>query len=111
MVFSDPVYNIGLSYNTGLSGNKSYGGETNDNKTDAEYKNLLRRSLENALSASESDTHVFYWCDETYIGLVQDIYRELGIENRRVCLWIKNGQNPTPKVAFNKCYEPCVYGT
>jgi DNA modification methylase len=110
MVFSDPVYNIGLSYNTGLSGNKSYGGETNDNKTDAEYKNLLRRSLENALSASESDTHVFYWCDETYIGLVQDIYRELGIENRRVCLWIKNGQNPTPKVAFNKCYEPCVYG-
>jgi DNA modification methylase len=28
-----------------------------------------------------------------------------------VCLWIKNGFNATPRVAFNKCYEPCVYGT
>ncbi|MCG7852608.1 MAG: site-specific DNA-methyltransferase, partial [Methanosarcinaceae archaeon] len=27
------------------------------------------------------------------------------------CLWIKNNQNPTPGVAFNKCYEPCIYGT
>jgi DNA modification methylase len=26
-------------------------------------------------------------------------------------LWIKNGHNPTPQVAFNKCYEPCIYGT
>ena len=28
-----------------------------------------------------------------------------------VCLWIKNGQNPTPGIAFSKCYEPCTYGT
>lgn len=110
MIFSDPVYNISLDYNAGLSGKRSYGGKTSDRKTDVEYKDLLKRSLENALSVSEPDTHVFYWCDETYIGLLQDIYRELGIENKRVCLWIKNGQNPTPKVAFNKCYEPCVYG-
>lgn len=26
-------------------------------------------------------------------------------------MWIKNGHNPTPGVAFNKCYEPCIYGT
>lgn len=111
MIFSDPVYNIGLSYDAGLSGNRSYGGGVNDRKTDEEYKDLLKRSLENALSVSEPDIHCFYWCDEAYIWLVQDIYRELGIENKRVCLWIKNAQNPTPKVAFNKCYEPCVYGT
>ena len=51
------------------------------------------------------------WCDETYIGLIQELYKELGIENKRVCLWIKNNQNPTPQVAFNKAYESCVYGT
>jgi DNA modification methylase len=28
-----------------------------------------------------------------------------------VCLWLKNGQNPTPGVAFSKAYEPCTYGT
>lgn len=110
MIFSDPIFNIGLSYDAGLGGNQSYGGKTNDHKTDVEYRDFLKRSLKNALSVSEPDTHIFYWCDETYIGLLQDIYRELGIENKRVCLWIKNAQNPTPKVAFNKCYEPCVYG-
>ncbi len=25
-------------------------------------------------------------------------------------LWIKNNQNLTPQVAFNKAYEACVYG-
>ena len=110
MIFSDPVYNIGLSYNKGIGGKQSYGGKTNDNKTDAEYRELLKKSLENALSISKPDCHFLYWCDQTYIGLVQDLYRKCGIENKRVCMWVKNGQNPTPGVAFNKCYEPCVYG-
>ena len=26
-------------------------------------------------------------------------------------MWIKNNQNPTPQIAFNKIYEPCIYGT
>lgn len=110
MIFSDPIYNIGLSYDSGLGGKKAYGGKTNDRKTDTEYKEFLKKSIETAVAVSEPHSHFFYWCDEAYIWLVQEIYRELGIENKRVCLWIKNGQNPTPKIAFNKCYEPCVYG-
>lgn len=111
MIFSDPIYNIGLSYDSGISGKQSYGGKTNDKKTVAEYKEFLRKSLKTAMSISKDDCHVFYWCDESFIGLLQDLYREIKIENKRVCLWLKNGQNPTPNVAFNKCYEPCVYGT
>jgi hypothetical protein len=41
---------------------------------------------------------------------MQTLYTAHGIENKRVCLWVKNGHNPTPGVAFNKCYEPCTYG-
>jgi DNA modification methylase len=111
MIFSDPIYNIGLSYDSGLGGKQSYGGKTNDKKTDAEYKEFLKKSLENATSTSHENCHIFYWCDEAYIGILQELYREFEIENKRVCLWIKNGQNPTPGIAFNKCYEPCVYGT
>lgn len=110
MIFSDPIYNIGLSYDSGIGGKQSYGGKTNDKKTDAEYKEFLKKSIENAMSVSKDDCHVFYWCDEAFIGLVQGLYREMEVENKRVCLWLKNGQNPTPNVAFNKCYEPCVYG-
>ena len=110
MVFSDPIYNIGLSYDSGLGGKQSYGGKTTDKKTDIDYKEFLRKSLANAVAVSHGDCHYFYWCDEAYIGLLQELYREFEIENKRVCLWIKNGQNPTPNVAFNKCYEPCVYG-
>jgi DNA modification methylase len=110
MIYSDPIYNLKINYKTGIGGKQNYGGNVNDNRSYEEYREFLKRSLVNALSVSKSDTHVFYWSDQTYIGLIQELYRELGIENKRVCLWLKNSQNPVPGVAFNKCYEPCTYG-
>jgi DNA modification methylase len=110
MIYSDPVYNIQIDYNGGVGGKQKYGGTVNDNRTYDEYKEFLRKSLVAALAVAKPDTHVFYWSDQTYIGLLQELYRELGIENKRVCLWLKNSQNPVPSVAFNKCYEPCTYG-
>ncbi|MBP6854894.1 MAG: DNA modification methylase [Candidatus Pacebacteria bacterium] len=110
MIYSDPIYNINLDYDKGLGGKQSYGGTVTDNKTDEEYKEFLRRSMTAALSVSKKDIHVFYWNTEQHIWIIQTLYRELGIDNKRVCLWVKNGHNPTPLVAFNKCYEPCIYG-
>jgi len=110
MIMSDPIYNISVDYNGGIGGKQSYGGTVNDNKTVEEYKTFLKQSLEVALTVTKKDAHVFYWSDQTYIWLIQTLYHEFGITNKRVCLWLKNGQNPTPGVAFNKCYEPCTYG-
>jgi DNA modification methylase len=110
MIYSDPIYNINLDYDKGLGGNQSYGGTVTDNKTDEEYKEFLKRSMSVALSVSKKDVHVFYWNTEQHIWIIQTLYREFGIDNKRVCLWVKNGHNPTPLVAFNKCYEPCIYG-
>lgn len=110
MVYSDPPYNINVDYNGGIGGKKNYGGNVKDDRTDAEYREFIAKTMIAALSVAKPDTHVFYWCDQIYIGLMQDLYRELGIANKRVCLWLKNSQNPVPSVAFNKCYEPCVYG-
>jgi DNA modification methylase len=110
MIMSDPIYNISIDYNKGIGGKQAYGGMVNDSKTDEEYKTFLKSSMEAALTVTKPDAHVFYWSDETYIWLIQTLYRELGITNKRVCLWLKNSQNPVPSVAFNKCYEPCTYG-
>ena len=110
MIFSDPVYNIKLDYSKGIGGKNDYGGAVNDNRSYEEYKQFIKSSLLAALPNTKNDCHVFYWCDQTYIGLFQELYRELGIVNKRVCLWLKNSQNPTPKIAFNTCYEPAVYG-
>jgi len=112
MIYTDPPYNISLDYNSGIGAKNKYGGFlTKDNKTREEYRKFLAGSISNALRKANKDCHIFYYCDESYIGLIQDIYRDLGIKNRRVCLWIKNNQNLTLQVAFNKVYEPCVYGT
>ncbi len=112
VIYSDPVYNLkgGVDYNSGIGGKQNYGGNVNDNRSDDEYKEFLKKSLESALLVTKKDAHIFYYCDQNYIWLLQTLYKELRITNKRVCLWIKNGQNPTPSVAFNKCYEPCVYG-
>jgi len=111
MIYYDPPYNISLDYNKGLGSKQNYGGQINDNKTDKDYRKFLEQTIKNALSVSLTDSHFFYYCDQRYIGLLQNIYSDLKIKNQRVCLWIKNGFNPTPKIAFNKCYEPCIYGT
>lgn len=110
MLYCDPPFNIGLNYDTGIGGKKNYGGNVNDQKSPEEYKTFLKKTIENGLLMAKPDCHVFYYCDESYIGLLQEIYRELGITNKRVCLWIKNNSNLTPQIAFNKVYEACCYG-
>lgn len=110
MVYCDPPFNIGLNYDTGIGGKKNYGGNVNDRKSPVEYKTFLNKTIENGLLIAKPSCHVFYYCDESCIGLLQEIYRELGITNKRVCLWIKNNSNLTPQIAFNKVYEACCYG-
>lgn len=112
MIYFDPPYNIWLDYSKGLSQWKSYGGKkTDDTKTKAEYSLFLEKALHNGLRYADKDVHVFMWCDPNAIWLVQSLYETLGVTSRRVCLWVKNNINATPNVAFNRAYEPCVYGT
>ena len=113
MIYCDPPYNIGLDYRKGIGTNGKYTPDkfVNDNKRTSEYETFIQTSLKNALAVSKPDTHVFYWCDEKYIWLIQTIYSKNDITNRRICFWVKNNFNPTPQVAFNKVIEPCVYGT
>jgi len=111
VTLTDPVFNISYDYSSGLGKSGKYGGSAKDNRTDAEYREFLKATIKNALAVSEKDCHVFYFCDQCYIGLLQDIYVELGLDSKRVCLWIKNNQNVVPQIAFNKAYEACPYAT
>ncbi len=110
LVNVDVPYNIGLNYSAGLGGKKNYGGSINDKKTNAEYRSFLRNIIGNSIAVSKPDAHYFFWADEKYIGLLQELYKELDIELKRVCLWLKQNQNPTPAIAFNKVVEFCLYG-
>lgn len=110
IVYSDPPYNIGLNYSGGLGGKRHYGGNVKDNRTDKEYENFLRKSMTTAMAVTEENSHWFYWSSQLYVWLIQTLYRELGIENKSICLWAKNSQNPVPSIAFNRSYEPAIYG-
>ncbi len=110
LVNIDYPYNIGVDYSAGLSGKKNYGGTTNDSKTDAEYEIFLSSILENAISATKDDAHVFTWLDEKYIGTMQNVFKTTSVEFKRLCLWAKNSHNPTPQIAFNRAVELCMYG-
>lgn len=109
--YSDPIYNIGLDYDKGVSMNAGYGGKTKDNKSDVAYGEFLGQILAAALPVVNEDAHIFMYCDQNYIGLVQSLMADHGLVNRRVCLWVKNNFNMTPQIAFNKAYEPCIYAT
>jgi len=111
LIYSDPIYNISVDYSGGIGGNQDYGGSVNDTRSYEEYKKFITDALKASLAVSHKDLHVFYYCDQVYIGMIQEIYRSLGLNNKRVCLWLKNSHNPVPKVYCNKVYEPAVYAT
>lgn len=71
MIMSDPIYNISIDYNGGISGSQNYGGTVSDNKSDKEYENFLRKSMVAALAVIKDDAHVFYWSDEASIWQIQ----------------------------------------
>jgi DNA modification methylase len=114
IVYEDSPYNIGLSYSKGIGGNgDKYGGSftsKDDSKKDEDFFKFLEKSLEVAKQIAKTNCHYFYWCDSSNLWMLQTLYNKMEIENKRVCMWIKNNQNPTPKISFNKVYEPCVYG-
>lgn len=111
LVNDDLPFNIGLSYDKGVGNKGSYGGTTNDNKSDEDYEKFVKSVMHNSLSVAKPDSHIMFWCDERYVWLFQKLYRELGIDSKRLCIWIKDNASPTPKIAFNKVTEFCVYGT
>lgn len=109
--YTDAPFNIGLDYDKGVGLKAKYGGNTNDRKSDVEYTEFLSKILNNSLVVMADDAHVFMYCDQNYIGLVQALMARHGLINRRVCLWVKNGFTVVPQVAFNKGYEPVIYST
>ena len=114
LIYLDPPYNIGLSYDKGIGSGKNYGGKysaKDDSKTDAEYQKFLANSIATSHKIALPKSHYFFWCDAKYIGDIQSLYKEHKITFKRLCSWVKNNQNPTPQTAFNRVHEPCVYGT
>jgi len=114
VIYMDPPYNIGLDYGKGMGGENTYGGShssKDDSKTNDQYAEFLEQSISTAQSVSLPDAHYFYWCDGAYVGTLQNLFTQKDIVFRRICTWVKNNQNPTPKIAFNRVTELCVYGT
>lgn len=105
IVFQDPPFNISWNY-----GGK-YGGKYKDNKSEEEYHDFISKSMATSKKIARPDAHFFYWSDPNSIGLTQSLYDVHQIKKRRVCLWVKSNQNCTPKIAWNRVYEPCTYGT
>ncbi len=110
-IYSDPPFNIGLSYDKGVGNKSNYGGTFDDNQSPKEYVEFIRKVMKSALAVSVKDLHVAFWSDEAWVWVFQTLYMEMGIKNRRLNVWVKNNASPTPTVAFNKCTEFCVYGT
>jgi DNA modification methylase len=104
----DAPFNIKYSY-SGKNG--KYGGAEKDDRSPAEYEGFMGALIKNTIAVSKPDAHYIFWCDERWVWLLQKLYRDLGIDSKRLCIWVKDNGMPTPKVAFNKATEFAAYGT
>jgi len=104
MIFCDPPLHLVAKEGHILTPKK-------EKKDTGDYAKFLDMSIENALTYSKPNCHLFYWCEEKNIWLLQTLYAQRGIKSDRVLIWVKSNMQVTPKTAFNKAYEPIVYGT
>jgi len=103
MIFCDPPLTI-----------KNEGHMTPKKKEKSElgdYAAFIDKTMENAMTYSKPNFHMFYWCGEKDIWLMQTLMKERKLTSDRVLIWIKSDMQITPKNAFNKAYEAIVYGT
>ena len=103
----DPPFSIGWSYR---GKNNKYGGSEKDDRSPEEYRAFLGKLVKNCVAVSAESAHYMMWCDERFVGLVQQLFEEHGIAVERLCLWAKNNAMPTPAIAFSKATEFAVYG-
>ncbi len=78
-IFQDMPYNIGLSYNKGISNTKEYGGEyssSKDSMSDEKYFAFIEASISTAKVIAHSNAHWLYWCDSRNIGAIQTLYKQ-----------------------------------
>jgi hypothetical protein len=59
-IYSDPPFNIGLSYDKGVGNTRNYGGSFDVNQSPKEYVEFIRQVLKSALSVSVKDLHVAF---------------------------------------------------
>jgi DNA modification methylase len=113
LIDDDIPFNIDLSYDHGVGNKKSknYGGTMDDNLTDKEYETFVRTIIENSLSVTKKDAHVIFWCADKYVWLLQTLYKRLGIDSKRLLVWIKNNSSPCPTAIFNRVTEFACYGS
>jgi len=104
----DAPFNIKYSYQ---GKNGKYGGIEKDDRSPDEYRTFIQSLIRNSIMVSKSAAHYIFWCDERWVWLLQQLYKELGIESKRLCIWIKDNAMPTPKVPFNKATEFAAYGS
>lgn len=81
-----------------------------EKKDKGDYAAFIDKTIENALVYSKPNMHLFYWTTEKDIWLLQTLMTEHKVKSERVLMWIKSDMTITPKVAFNKAYDPVVYG-
>lgn len=84
---------------------------TDATKPESAYLDLIENGMVNAIAFSKPNVHIFHWVVEERVWMVQELMREYKAKLERLCIWIRPTLQKTPKVAFNKAFESCVYAT
>lgn len=102
VLWMDPPLKLDNSLTEVLKGEKN---------VDGKYATFLNEAILVAMTVAKPHFHTFLWCDEVNIWMAQTLLAEHKHDNKRVLIWVKPDMQVTPKVAFNKAYESCVYAT
>lgn len=113
MIFTDPPYNVGYSYDWRSSlhkGKKVAHRFFNDNKRAEEYEEFIKRVFSNAYVVSKNDATVYCWFANKFGREIMNGLEQAGWHLSQQLIWLKNYPVLSVGQDYQRVYEPCWYG-
>ena len=112
MIFTDPPYNVGYSYNVIYASKKRIVGRGvfNDKKKPEEFEDFIYEVMDNANKYTNDNSCFYLW-----LASKQENYVRSGIERdnwyiSQTIIWLKERLQFSPGQDYHRMYEPCYFG-
>lgn len=113
MVFTDPPYNVGYSYDWRSDmhkGKKVAHRFFSDKKTEKQYSDFIKNVFVNCFDFCKDNSNFYCWYASKFHAIVENAIKEAGWKISQQLIWMKNYPVLSSGQDFHRTFEPCLHG-
>jgi DNA modification methylase len=113
MIFTDPPYNVGYSYDWRADlhkGKKVAHNFFSDEKSDVEYAAFITQIFQSGIEYTTEDASFYCWYATKHHAITEQAIKAAGWKISQIVIWMKNYPVLSLGQDFHRTYEVCFHG-